>query len=85
MQILALWITVYTGEIVLILRMMWAFGLPNIILLPLSVEGLEEKKDRGLVGAVLVLLYFVYTMYTVGVQNSNNVLPYQTIFSRWLP
>lgn len=83
-QILALWITIYSGQVVLILRMMWAFGLPSIILIPLSVEKLEDKKERYIVIAVLVLLYFLYTLYTVGVQNSNSVLPYQTIFTRWL-
>jgi hypothetical protein len=84
-QVLALWITLYSGQVVLILRLMWAFGLPAIILVPLGVETLKEKKDRRLVMAVLVVMYFLYTMYTVGIQNSNSVLPYQTVFSRWLP
>lgn len=83
-QILALWITIYSGQVVLILRMMWAFGLPSIILLPLSLEKLEDNKERGIVKAILVLMYFLYTTYTVGLQNSNNVLPYQTILTRWL-
>lgn len=84
-QILALWITLYSGQVVLILRMMWVFGLPAVILIPLGVEKLADQKDRRLVIGALVLLYFLYTMYTVGVQNSNSVLPYQTIFTRWLP
>ncbi len=83
-QNLALWITIYSGQVVLILRMMWAFGLPSIILIPLSIEKLADKKERSIVMAILVLMYFLYTMYTVGIQNSNNVLPYQTIFTRWL-
>lgn len=83
-QILALWITIYSGRVVLILRMMWAFGLPSIILVPMSVKKLEEPKDRALVMAVMILLFFLYTLYTVGLQNSNSVLPYQTIFTRWL-
>lgn len=83
-QILALWITIYSGRVVLILRMMWAFGLPSIILIPLSLEKLDEPKERYTIIAVLVLLFFFYTLYTVGVQNSNSVLPYQTIFTRWL-
>lgn len=83
-QIIALWITIYSGQVVLILRMMWAFGLPAIILVPLSLENVRWKKYRRLVVAAIVLMYFLYTMYTVGVQNSNSVLPYQTIFKRWL-
>lgn len=83
-QIIALWITLYSGQIVLILRLLHLFGLPSIILIPMSIKTLSDKKDRRLVIALLMLLYFLYTLYTVGIQNSNSVLPYQTIFSRWL-
>lgn len=82
--LVALWITLYSGQVVLILRLMWIFGLPSVILIPMSVKTLEEKKDRCIVIALLVLMYFLYTTYTVGIQNSNTVLPYQTIFTRWL-
>lgn len=84
LQILALWITIYSGQVVLILRLMWAFGLPSIILVPLSIEKLAASKERHIVIAALVFLYFLYTLYTVGIQNSNSVLPYQSIFMRWL-
>ncbi|MBE5800734.1 MAG: EpsG family protein [Clostridiales bacterium] len=84
LQILALWITIYSGSIVLFLRLLWPFGLPSIIMLPLAAERVPKERDRKLIMAAVVLLYFFYMNYTVGVQNSNSVLPYQTVFSRWL-
>ena len=84
LQIAALWVTLFSGKIVLILRLLWMFGLPAIILLPMAVHKLKNKRDQYLVKSIIVLAYFLYTMYTVGVQNSNHVLPYQTVFGRWL-
>ena len=84
LQIVAVLITLYSGQVVLILRLMWAFGLPSIVLVALAVERIADSKDRRIVISVLTLMYFLYATYTVGVQNSNSVLPYQTVFSRWL-
>ena len=80
----ALLITVFSGRIVLFLRMLWMFGLPSVISLPMAVAKLEKKKTRGMLIAAIVLMYFLYAMYTVGIQNSNHVLPYQTILGRWI-
>ena len=82
-QMIALWVTFFSGRIVLFLRLLWAFGLPSIIMLPLALESVEDAKTRRMIGAGVVLMYSLYTLYTVGLQNSNSVLPYQTIFSRW--
>lgn len=82
MQLLALWIISYTGKIVLITRMMWAFGLPGIIAVPMALKKIKRTKIRYLTMLGIGLLYFLYTLYTVGIQNSNNVLPYQTVFPR---
>ena len=83
-QLAATWITYFSGKIVLFLRFMWMFGLTSIILLPMAVEQLPKERDRKLLTALMVLMYVLYTTYTVGVQNSNSVLPYQSIFSRWI-
>lgn len=83
LQIAALWITILSGKIVLILRLLWMFGLPSIILCPKAVLGIPDKRDRRIAEAAIVLAYFLYTMYTVGIQNSNSVLPYQTVLRRW--
>ncbi len=85
MQIIASWIEILTGSVVLINRMRWMFGLPVCILLPMALanisSGRRNGKSRLFAGTVIVVLYFIYTGYTIGVKNGNGVLPYQTIFS----
>ena len=80
LQVLALWASSLTGKIVLVERFRMVFGLASIILIPITLKGIKDKKIRYSCMAIIVILYFVYAMYTVGVQNSNTVLPYQTIF-----
>lgn len=85
LQLAALLITIFSGKVVLILRCLWMFGLPAIISLPIAAKHLPvENRERKLIISIIMILYFIYANYTVGVQNSNNVLPYQTIFSRWI-
>ena len=85
MQLAALLVTILSGKVVLILRCLWMFGLPAIVALPVAVANLPvEERERKMIVSVIVILYFAYASYTVGVQNSNSVLPYQTIFSRWI-
>lgn len=81
LQVVALWASALTGKIVLIDRYRMVFGLASIILVPMILNGIENKNTRIICSTAVVVLYFVYAMYTVGVQNSNTVLPYQTIFS----
>lgn len=84
LQLVSLWITLFSGKIVLLLRILWIFGLGSVIALPLALHRFENERDRWLLTGGVVLLYLVYFFYTVGVQNSNGVLPYQTIFREWL-
>lgn len=85
LQIAAFLVTFFSGKVVLILRCLWMFGLPAIISLPMAAKSFPvEERERKLVLSVMMMLYFAYACYTVGVQNSNSVLPYQTIFSRWM-
>ena len=81
LQVIALWASALTGKIVLIDRYRMVFGLASIILIPMTLAGIENKNTRRICSVGIVVLYFIYAMYTVGVQNSNLVLPYQTIFS----
>lgn len=80
LQVVALWASALTGKIVLIDRYRMVFGLASIILVPMTLNGIENKNTRIICSAAVVTLYFAYAMYTVGIQNSNMVLPYQTIF-----
>ena len=82
LQLIALWTTIFSGKIVLMLRLLWVFGLPSVISLPVAMEGIENQKNRKLIASVICVLYVLYFIITVGINNSNTVLPYQTIFSR---
>lgn len=82
LQLVALWITIFSGKVVLMLRLLWVFGLPSVISLPLAMECIENPKNRKLIMSVVCLLYTLYFVITIGVNNSNKVIPYQTIFCR---
>ena len=84
LQVIATWIAILSGEVVLMSRLRWMFGLPCCILIPLALRNVKKGRrglSRLLAGAVIAALYLVYVSYTIGIQNGNNVLPYQTIFS----
>lgn len=72
----------FEGKVVLIGRIRGLFSLPNIIFLPMIIEKVKSKDDQKIFIALITILYGIYFYYTVGINNSNNVLPYQTIFSR---
>lgn len=80
MQVISLWASALTGTIVLIDRFRMVFGLADIILIPMAIHQIPNRRIRIISAALIILLYFIYATYTVGVQNSNTVLPYQTIF-----
>lgn len=82
LQVLTLWVSAFKGKVVLINRIAWIFGLPGIILIPLALRNIPARRMRVLVGAAIVIVYFVYATYTIGVLNGNSVLPYRTIFDR---
>lgn len=80
MQVIALWASALTGTIVLIDRFRMAFGLADIILLPMAIQQINNRWLKVGSAVAITLLYFIYATYTVVVQNSNMVLPYRTIF-----
>lgn len=81
LQVIALWASTLTGKIVLVDRYRMVFGLASIILVPMTLNGINNNNTRRICSIGIVVLYFIYAMYTIGIQNSNLVLPYQTIFS----
>lgn len=81
-QIIALWMAILTGKVVLINRLGFMFGLPVIILIPMAIESIRNEKLRLTGKAGIIILFFLYMLYTVGLNNSNTVLPYKTVFSR---
>lgn len=81
LQLISMWLASMGGQVVLLERIRWIFGLPSIVLVPMTIKSISNKKLRYCAGFGIVVLYAVYFSYTVGVGNSNLVLPYRTIFS----
>ena len=80
MQVIAMLLASFSGKIVLIERARWIFGLPSVILVPMALSNIRDKGARILATTAVVLCYCIYIAITVGMQNSNTVLPYRTIF-----
>ncbi len=40
LQLMALWVTIFSGKIVLSLRMLWMFGMPSVISLPIALQSI---------------------------------------------
>lgn len=82
LQCLSVIVMSFIGKIPVANRIQWIFGLSSIILLPNVIKCQKDKETRVIVTLLVVILYALYFWYTIGVKNSNNVLPYRTIFSR---
>lgn len=82
LQVIAMWIACLTGKVVMINRLRWMFGLPSIILVPMALKNIKDKRNRLLLLLGIIVMYSIYFSYTIGVNNSNNVLPYRTIFTK---
>lgn len=72
----------FIGKIPVAHRLVWVFGLPGIILIPNVIESRTSKKEKFVITLVISIVYIIYFVYTIGVKNSNNVLPYHSIFER---
>ena len=82
LQLIAFWVTLFSGQIVLSLRLLWMFGIPSVISVPIALKRIKDERVRALSTMTIAVLYFAYMIYTIWFQNSNSVLPYQTILTR---
>lgn len=82
LQCLSVISTAFIGKIPVANRIQWIFGFSGIILVPNIINCQKDKKMKFVMKIVIILLYASYFTYTIGVKNSNSVLPYQTIYSR---
>jgi hypothetical protein len=82
LSFISLWFLFFEGKVPLISRIRWMFALPSIILLPKIINNVPNRRDRFIYTSLIVGLYIAFFYYTIGINNSNSVLPYQTIFSR---
>lgn len=82
LQFLAVITTAFIGKIPIAHRLLWNFGLPSIILIPNVIACQKSKRTRIISNILLFVVYMIYFFYTIGIKNSNNVLPYKTIMNR---
>lgn len=76
------WLAAFAGQIVLIERIRWMFGLATIIAIPMALKNVRDPIIRLLVRVAIIGCFTVYMFIVIGVRNGHEVLPYQTIFSR---
>lgn len=77
MQLVAFVLSLMTGQVVLIQRIQQLFAFPQVIMIPKALACIKTRHMRWLVRLAVILAYVVYMYVTVGLWNSNHVLPYQ--------
>lgn len=82
MQIVAAIFSLCFGLFPLAPRLFFAFFYGQIFLVPMAVAQEKDQNIKLVIELAIVIIYFVYFLYTVGIKNANTVLPYQTIFDR---
>jgi len=79
---ISLWFLAFEGKVALISRIRWMFALPSIVFMPKVINNEPNRRNRLIYSSAIVVLYIAFFYYTIAINNSNSVLPYQTIFSR---
>lgn len=82
LQIISVWLSILIPYVALINRIRLMFGIPIIILLPLTINKIKDIPLRRIAIFAIVVLYTIYCGYNLKVYNTNTVLPYQTIFEQ---
>ena len=75
-QVLAVWATSMTGTVQLIERMRFTFGLPSIILLPMAVNNIKDKRAQTLVRWGVIIGFAIYG-YLCLRHDPYNMMPYR--------
>ena len=76
-QLVAFVLSLMTGQIVLIQRIQQLFAFPQVVMIPKALACIKTRRMRWLVRLGVILVYVVYMYITVGLWNSNHVLPYR--------
>lgn len=61
-------------------RIMMIFTLPSIISIPYAVSTEHSTKARFLLKNGIIVIYSIYVIYSLLVNNTNGVMPFQTVF-----
>ena len=76
------WLAAFAGQIVLIERIRWIFGLATIVSIPMALKNIRDPRIRLFVRLAIIGCFTAYMFIVIGVRNGHDVLPYQTIFGR---
>lgn len=77
MQLIAFILSLMTGQVVLIQRIQQLFAFSQVIMIPRALACVNTRQVRWLMRLAIILIYLAYMYITVGLWNSNLVLPYQ--------
>ncbi len=80
LHIISTWITAFMPYVPLMNRFRSIYSLSVIILIPITVSKIQNKKLRLWAIWGVVALYTIYAVYNLLVYNTSDVLPYYTIF-----
>lgn len=81
LEVISLWLTALVPYVPLIARVRWMFGLPVIVLIPLTISKEKNSESKLLISYLIVGFYAFYCVCNLILYNTNAVLPYQTIFT----
>ena len=77
MQLVAFILALMTGQVVLIQRIQQFFAISQVILIPKALACIKTRQVRWILRLSIILIYVIYIYITVGLWNSNLVLPYR--------
>lgn len=63
-------------------RCAWNFWLPQVVLIPMCLGTVKSILVKLFLVVGIVGLFFVYSSYSIVVNSTHNVIPYQTIFDK---
>ena len=82
LHLLSLIFLMYDGYIPLIRRVFMITNITLILFIPSILKKEKNIKYRKGITSFIVICYFTYFIITIGINNSNSVLPYQSIINR---
>lgn len=73
-------ITALQGYIPLAYRIKWVFYYPIIILIPMAIKNIKDKRLAFVVRCLIVLLFGIYAYYQIVIRRGHGVYPYQGLW-----
>ncbi len=81
-QLITIALSMMNGQIPLLNRLRFYYAMPNIILVPMAVNGISDKNTKKLAAFVICVLFFAYCLFIEGYMNQSASFPYRTIFEK---